>query len=330
MSLRTIDETRLDGTISDSEVHIDNYHVIRHDRPINGRNEGRVCIYIRTNISFMVRTDLETDKLESLLIEIRKPRSKPFLITTRYRPPSSPIELFTHFEELIGRIDSENIEHIILGDFNCNLLTGSNSNNDALLNIADIYNLNQLICDPTRVTPTSKTLTDLIFTNYPDNIASGGVFHVSISDHSLVYVYRKLFLPPETGTKSICIRHFKNFKRENFCNIQAQAWNDLEGIENPNEMWIKWKLMFLEVCDKHAPMRTRHIGASKSPCINSDLKRIMYHRDRLKLISIKSNLPLDWSNYKKTRNRVNTEIRNAKRCYYDSSFEKHANNSRKI
>ena len=100
-------------------------------------------------------------------------------------------------------------------------------------------------------------------------------------------------------------------------------------MENPNEMWIKWKAMFLEVCDKHAPMRTRRTRASKSPWINSDLKRTMYHRDRLKLKAIKSNLQQDWVNYKKTRNRVNTEIKNAKRRYYDGAFERNANNPKK-
>ena len=124
--------------------------------------------------------------------------------------------------------------------------------------------------------------------------------------------------------------HFKHFKRENFRNdIQSQLWNDLEGMENPNEMWIKWKAMFLEVCDKHAPIRTRRTRASKSPWINSDLKRTMYYRDRLKLKAIKSNLHQDRVNNKKTRNRVNTEIKNTKKRYYDGAFKRCANNPKK-
>ena len=44
-----------------------------------------------------------------------------------------------------------------------------NANTQALLNITDIYNLKQLITEPTRITPLSSTLIDVIFTNLPDN-----------------------------------------------------------------------------------------------------------------------------------------------------------------
>ena len=46
----------------------------------------------------------------------------------------------------------------------------NNVNTQGLLNIADIYNLKQLITEPTRVTPVSSTLIDVIFTSHPDNI----------------------------------------------------------------------------------------------------------------------------------------------------------------
>ncbi|CAH3162404.1 unnamed protein product [Porites lobata] len=56
--------------------------------------------------------------LENLCIEIHKPRSKPFLIVTWYRPTSSSTEIFSHLETLIGKLDSENAEFYLMGDFN--------------------------------------------------------------------------------------------------------------------------------------------------------------------------------------------------------------------
>ena len=46
-----------------------------------------------------------------------------------------------------------------------------NNNNEALLNITDIYSLKQLIEleEPTRIPCNSRTLIDLIFTNYPEH-----------------------------------------------------------------------------------------------------------------------------------------------------------------
>ena len=56
-------------------------------------------------------------------------------------------------------------------------------------NITDIYGLNQLINEPTRITENSANLLDVVFTNCPDNVVCSGVLHVGISDHSLVYMH---------------------------------------------------------------------------------------------------------------------------------------------
>ena len=62
-----------------------------------------------------------------------------------------------------------------------------------LSTIADVCSLQQLITDPTRCTESSSTLFDLIFTNRPDSmIICSGVSHIGISDHSLIYAYRKI------------------------------------------------------------------------------------------------------------------------------------------
>jgi hypothetical protein len=60
-----------------------------------------VCIYLRSNFNFRIREDLLNDNLECLVIEITNPRSRPFLVGTWYRPPSSPPDLFSHFEVLM-------------------------------------------------------------------------------------------------------------------------------------------------------------------------------------------------------------------------------------
>ena len=84
------------------------------------------------------------------------------------------------------------------------------------------------------------------------------------------------------------------------------------GIDNPNEMWLKWKSLFLEVCDVHAPFRTKHIRVSESPWITAELKSLMYRRDRLKIKALRTGYPSDWSNFKKLRNEVNNYIKNIK------------------
>ena len=53
-----------------------------------------------------MRTDLYVINLENLTIEIRKPNSKPFLVATWYRSPSSPTDLFSSYESFIRRLYS--------------------------------------------------------------------------------------------------------------------------------------------------------------------------------------------------------------------------------
>lgn len=67
-----LNETRLDSTISDNQIHIDGYSIIRRDR---NRTGGGVCIYVRSNLNYIVRHDLPTDAYEILSIDITKPNS---------------------------------------------------------------------------------------------------------------------------------------------------------------------------------------------------------------------------------------------------------------
>ena len=111
----TLNETRLDNSILDCEVQIPGYDFIRSDR---NRNGGGVAMYIRTVIPYIIRKDLSQDTLELLSIEVKKPKSKPLLISTWYRPPSAKIELFEKFENFLKLIDNEDKDIIITGDLN--------------------------------------------------------------------------------------------------------------------------------------------------------------------------------------------------------------------
>ena len=60
--------------------------------------------------------------------------------------------------------------------------------------LCSMYQLSQLVDEPTRVTENSATLIDLILTNRPEKMLRSGVFHLGISDHSLIFAVRKFKL----------------------------------------------------------------------------------------------------------------------------------------
>ena len=96
-----INETKLHSAISDQEVCLPGFELVRRDRNINGRNGGGVCIHIRCNLNFQMRDDLNSKILENLTAEIKKPRSKSIFVSTWYRPPVSPV---SHSSEMSRKL----------------------------------------------------------------------------------------------------------------------------------------------------------------------------------------------------------------------------------
>ncbi|KAK2547771.1 hypothetical protein P5673_032179 [Acropora cervicornis] len=137
-----LNETRLDQYYND--IYVQGYEIVRHDR---NRSGGGVCIYVRKSINFDKRSDLVPENLEAVCIEVTKPNSRPFIVSSIYKPPSAPVEIFNSIERMNGQMDNEDKEMYILGDLNCNLLDQTSLDNDAkhLLPILEIYQLTLLI-----------------------------------------------------------------------------------------------------------------------------------------------------------------------------------------
>ena len=72
-----------------------------------------------------------------------------------------------------------------MGDLNCDVskTPPPQSNTRKLQFLSLLYQLDQLISEPTRVTGTSATLIDLFFTNKPENIIQSGVVHLRNIKH---------------------------------------------------------------------------------------------------------------------------------------------------
>ena len=114
----SINESKIDWSISDSEIFIHNYSVLRHDR---NRQGGGVALCIRNSIPYTVRQDLVPESLEMICVEINTKFNRPFLLSTWYRPLNSEIDLFNNFELFLLKCDMEEKELILIGDLNCDL-----------------------------------------------------------------------------------------------------------------------------------------------------------------------------------------------------------------
>ena len=81
--------------------------------------------------------------------------------------------------------------------------------------ITKLYQYEQLIKDPTRVTKDSASLIDHFYTTKPDYIASSGVKIITITDHYLIYGVRK-FQATKQPPRIIEYRDFKQFNETHF------------------------------------------------------------------------------------------------------------------
>ena len=318
-----INESKIDSSIPDSEINIPSYKSIRKDR---NRNGGGVVIYVREQISFRDRNDLVSDKLEMICIEIEHPHSKPFLLSTWYRPPNSELNIINEYELFLFKCDIEYKEMITMGDLNCDL---GKSPPDACTNritsLNNLYQMVNFINEPNRVTETSASTIDLILSNTPENIVSSGVSHVGISDHSLIYAVRKFVFPK---SKSIMreVRDFKHFSDRDFYNDLSQVpWEIISTFSDPNECWCVWKSFFIEILDAHAPLRYKRTKVNAVPWMTTIIKNEIRNRDYHKKKAIKHNSKYHWEMYKKSRNKVNINIRKTKSEYFVNKISDCAN-----
>ena len=111
-----ITEFKLDESIFQSEIQIDNYDLLPCD---SNRNGGVVACYIRSDISY-VQKDFFPNVIKNIFFEILLPKTSPITVGIMYRPPSQ-----TNFLEILNmtfeKVDVDKKEIHILGDFKINM-----------------------------------------------------------------------------------------------------------------------------------------------------------------------------------------------------------------
>ena len=241
-----------------------------------------------------------------------------------YRPPDSKVEFNDRFEGFIDNVSKEGKEMILLGDFNKNLL---NEHKDLEWeNFITSLGFSQLVCDPTRVTDTTSTLIDHIYTNLDENISRVHVCKVSKSDRYAVFGNRKLnnFLKSNTH-QTITYRSFKNFDESKFiCDMSEVPWETIEYFNDIDEVVEVLNKIFLEVVNKHAQLKSHRIKRKYQPdWLTSQILVCIKERDKCKISG-------RMDEYRLLRNRVSTMIYLAKKETYQTKVEEGKDDPRSI
>ena len=307
-----ITESRLNSNVSDETLFIPNYTIIRRDATKFGHTGIAVYIHDAMKHVMKQRGDLESDLVESLWFESNISKSS-ILIGFVYRNPASDSIWYDDFITMMEKIENtENGKDILLlGDFNVNFLK-NNPTWDATISL---FNLHQIIQAPTRVTNSTKSLIDHIYTNSPDRIKHSTVHQTSMSDHftvqcTLDYKISRI----HTNTQSIITyRSFKHFNHIHFCNdLDSCAFNEIYQTDDPDEAFSSFNKVFCAVYNKHAPIKKKRVKTlSMPPWLNPEIKAAISRRDKFKKQK-------NYSDFKQQRKHVKFLIRQAKKNYFNS------------
>ena len=323
IDILTLNETRLDSKIPNDEINIDGYNVIRKDR---NRQGGGVAMYVNQNagFSYKLRDDLMSPDLEMISIEVTRQKTKPFVVITWYRPPSSKIELFDYIQAILGKVECENKEVFLMGDVNCDLFANvftcyTNKMNE----ISDSFHLKQVITEATRVTEKGESLIDHIYTTCPDKICKSGVIHTGMSDHCFVYVIigKEKNIFKQNYYKYSINRNYKKLDENSFISDMRKVnWSEITCHDNIDDAVNDFENKFLKVANIHAPMRRKRVRKQISPWLTDEIVKAMRERDKLKKEASKSNSPQSWMEYRKHKNKVNGMIKTSKKSFINNEI----------
>ncbi len=329
-SIITLSETWLDNSITDSDISLRGYTIFRRDR---NRHGGGVMMYVDQDLPVKRRYDLEHDSVESVWIELTLPH-KLLIVGNYYRPPGATAGSTSDFvKNLQLSLDLAYASNphgvIILGDFNdnCQTFEGSHEKSELknhLLQLTQRNGLRQLIKEPTRITPNSASLLDLIFTDCPGYIVDSGVSPpVSDLDHHGVYCSLKLNWRRNPPVE----RKIYNYSATDFHNLRYALsyapWHAVDDtIADCDKHADYFTSLYISIIDNIVPNRTIKIKPKDQDWLSAHVRHLIRQRDRCYRRYKLSSTVRNWESLKQARTKVRQAIDLAKNNYYSKLADK--------
>ena len=307
-----ITETWLDSTISNSELFIPGYQLVRRDRDRHG---GGVGLYIRDNLSFSLL--FSHPSAELLIVELNL-RHSSMLCGVFYRPPSSDGSDLSSVETALEQLSPSKLKSLtLLGDFN---IDRSPSSRHPLLNnimsIEDKLGLKQIVTFPTRTTVTTGNLIDHVYiSECQPHLPCIHLPPLSGSDHDtlLVTLSNCQISYQRTKHRKVWLFNKADFERANET-LQCLPTSTFTH-DNVNSFWTEWRDVFTAVISDTIPSKQIK-PKTKVPYLTADLLHLVRKKSRLFRFAKQSGTTTAWSKYTKIRNRLTSALRSAKKAYF--------------
>ena len=275
---------------------------------------------------------------ESVFVEIDKSvfkTPKNIIFGVIYRPPDTNIlEFIEMFTTFLHNIKRENKLCYLMGDYNLDLL--KNETHLPTSNFLDLmYSCSflPLIHKPTRVTQTTATLIDNIFTNdlqmYKNTM--NGILLSNISDHFPIFHIVKSYcyemVDNITWKRKINDENIASFIEK----LSKSDWNSILVEEDPQCAYDMFHNIFSNLYNECFPMIRYRLGKRNSkPWLTEEIKVMIKDKNQLykkckQYPSYKRQME-----YKSLRNSVTKTLYKAEKHYYQNLLEEHKGNVKKF
>ena len=283
-------------------------------------------------LTYRERPDLTavTDNCEILFVEI-KIGAKNYLIGAVYRPPSAnPSAFLDELTTILSNLNSAQTKCYICGDFNLDLTVRDQSSIvQNFLDLLHSFSFLPLIDKPTRVTSSSASLIDNIFSNSLKS-HKAGILIADISDHYPVFCTSdnlNLNQSPET----IRYRPFTENNKQSF--REALLVTDWQIVFNESRAQQAYTALSRVVCDafnSSFPLIERlRTKTDSNPWMTRGIKKSI--RAKNNLYCRFRNRPNSYNEltYKRYRYTLDKVIAHAKRVYYQQRLSANQHDMKK-
>ncbi|MGE5862423.1 MAG: RNA-directed DNA polymerase, partial [Nitrososphaerales archaeon] len=243
-----------------------------------------------------------------------------------YKPPDSDVTSFTaNFDSLLSVISSQKQLCCIAGDFNIDILkTDSHAPTSNFVNCIFAHSFYPVINKPTRITETSATLIDNIFTNFNNSYSLvPSIICSDISDHLPIFLRINLQIHPKP-VKHILKRKFTAENKENFLSkLLATDWNNLNN-SNPDAMYTDFINKFTNTFENSFPVQKIKITGKcipRKPWITPGLAKSCNTKEKLYKCFVKKPTDFNKNKYIVYRNKLNKLLRKTEQSYYRQKFD---------
>ena len=302
---------------------------------------GGTMLLIRETINYIRRVDLDmmADHCECVFAELldvepslQHSHTSKIIVGCLYRPPNADFDQFmSSLESILSIIKRERKTCYLMGDVNIHMNDlGNNPQTQVFMDLLYGHLFLPLIDRPTRITPSSSSLIDNIFSNSLCSNRINGLLYTDISDH--LPIFSLTTAESSREDKLITFRNYSDHNKQIFSDLlQRETWVDIQECTTVDaciEAFYAKLNLFLDEAFPLLERRQRQKCISK-PWITTDLKNLIRRKNKLYVIFNKRPTLLNEIRYKSLKRTVRKVLRQSQRDYYHRQIEENSNNIKK-